>query len=107
MDIYLRIAVWAFQPQIWVIIGLAFILLEMTDGSAIFFLPMGIGAEIMALWIYLFNASILPEGWLSSDWYWLLVYWIFISVLIALVMSKTRKYRRSKNSPADKDINNY
>ena len=42
MDMYLQMSIWTFQPQIWVIVGLVFILLEMTDGSAIFFLPMGL-----------------------------------------------------------------
>ena len=33
---------WMFVPQIWVIIAIIAILLELTDGSRIFFLPIGL-----------------------------------------------------------------
>jgi|TARA_B110000305_G_scaffold28294_1_gene26422 membrane protein implicated in regulation of membrane protease activity len=107
MDMYLQMSIWTFQPQIWVIVGLVFILLEMTDGSAIFFLPMGLSAQIVALWIYLFNESVIPLGWLPSSWYWLLVYWMILSVLTALLLSRAKKYRRSEDPLSDEDINNY
>ncbi len=104
MDIYLQMTIWLLKPQVWVIIGLAFIIFEVMDNSTIFFLPMGIGAEIIALWIYLFSANTLA---LSSHWYWLLSYWIIISVLIALIMSKMKKHKKSKNALLDEDVNNY
>ncbi len=103
MDIYLQMTIWLLKPQVWIIIGLAFIILEVMDNSTIFFLPMGIGAEIIALWIYLFNAKTLP----LSGWYWILSYWIIISVLIAFIMSKMKKHKKSKNALRDEDINNY
>ena len=107
MDIYLQLTYWAFQPQIWVIVGIAFILLEITDGSAIFFLPLGISAQLMALVIYLVNASIVPHTLIPAAWYWLLVYWMFFAILVTFVMIKTRKYKRTKAVKSIDDLNDY
>ena len=107
MDVYLQLTYWAFQPQVWVIIGIAFILLEITDGSAIFFLPLGISAELMALLIYLVNSSIVPHTVIPAAWYWLLVYWISFAILVTFLMIKIRKYKRTKAAGGGNDINNY
>ena len=102
-----QIASWAYQPQVWVIVGLIFVLLEVTDGSAIFFLPMGIGAELMALWIFTFNEGALPENWMSTNWYWLLAIWIVISLLATLTLAKYRKFKVSREENSIDDINKY
>ncbi len=93
---------WLFLAQIWVIFGLILVLLELTDGSAIFFLPMGLGAFVIAAMIFSVNNDIAPVGLLPNAWYWLLVVWITLSVVISIMLSKLRK-RKS----ADPDINEY
>ena len=98
----------AFQPEIWLIFGLVLLLLELTDGSAIFFLPMAIGAALLAVWIYLFNASVIPSGWLSANWYVTFLLWVLLSFGAAMMISHTKKRRRlsRKNEDGD-DINDY
>jgi len=60
MDLYYQLTYWLFLPQVWVIMSLIFIGLEVTDGSAIFFLPMGISAALIASLIFLVDNSVLP-----------------------------------------------
>ena len=103
----LQIASWAYQPQVWVIVGLILVVLEVTDGSAIFFLPMGIGAELMALWIFTFNEGVLPENWMPTNWYWLLAIWIVISLLATVTLARYRKFKASRDENSIDDINNY
>jgi membrane-bound ClpP family serine protease len=107
MDFYLQLTYWAFQPQVWVIIGIAFILLEITDGSAIFFLPLGISAELMAILIYLVNTSIVPHTLIPAAWYWLLVYWICFAVFVTFIMIKVRKHKGTKAAAGGDDVNDY
>mgnify|MGYP001356282663 FL=1 len=103
----LQIASWAYQPQVWVIVGLILVVLEVTDGSAIFFLPMGIGAELMALWIFTFNEGVLPENWMPTNWYWLLAIWIVISLLATVTLARYKKFKASRDENSIDDINNY
>ncbi|MGC6535853.1 MAG: hypothetical protein ACON44_00655 [Candidatus Puniceispirillaceae bacterium] len=98
----------AFQPEIWLIFGLVLLLLELTDGSAIFFLPMAIGAALLAVWIYLFNASFIPSGWLSANWYVTFLLWACLSFGAAIMISNAKKRRRlSKKSEEGDDVNDY
>ena len=103
----LQIASWAYQPQVWIIVGLIFVVLEVTDGSAIFFLPMGIGAELLALWIFTFNEGVLPENLMPTNWYWLVAIWTVISLLVTIILAKYRKFKASRDENSIDDINNY
>jgi membrane protein implicated in regulation of membrane protease activity len=101
MDLYYQLTYWLFLPQVWVIIGLIFVGLEVTDGSAIFFLPMGISAALMATLIFLVDNSIVPLNYLPTTWYWLLACWAIVSVMSSLALSTRRKQKK------DDDINSY
>ena len=101
MDLYYQLTYWLFLPQVWVIIGLIFVGLEVTDGSAIFFLPMGISAALMATLIFLVDNSIVPLDYLPTTWYWLLACWAIVSVMSSLALSTRRKEKK------DDDINSY
>jgi len=93
---------WLFLPQIWVALGLVLVLLELTDGSAIFFLPMGLASFLLALMLFGVNNDFLPHGLLPNAWYWLLSVWIAVSVIVSFLLSNFRKSRMSKP-----DINDY
>ena len=107
MNIYLTLTLLAQQPQTWVILGIALLLLEMTDGSKIFFLPLGVSAQIIALIVYLVNESILPHSFIPAAWYWLIVYWICIAILATLLLVQLRKYKKANAPEEPDDINNY
>ena len=97
------ISIWLLQFEIWIIIGIIFILLELTDGSAIFFLPLGIGSLILSLYIYLCNIGIIYESLIIDIWYIALVSWAILSLITSLLISLLRK-KYSKENP---DINDY
>lgn len=101
MDLYYQLTYWLFLPQVWVIVSLFFIGLEVTDGSAIFFLPMGISAALIASLIFLVDNSVLPLHFLPTTWYWLLACWAVVSVMSSLGLATVRKQKK------EDDINNY
>jgi len=101
MDLYYQLTYWLFLPQVWVIMSLIFIGLEVTDGSAIFFLPMGISAALIASLIFLVDNSVLPLHFLPTTWYWLLACWAVASVMTSLGLATVRKQKK------EDDINNY
>ena len=99
--------VWVYQPQLWIIAGILLILLELMDGTQIFFLPMGLGSLFMALWIYLFNDGALPHTWLSPNWYFVFLHWAVMALVLALALTSWRRSRRQKAQPQDTDVNDY
>ena len=101
------ITAFAFQPEIWLIFGLILILGELLDGSAIFFLPLGIGAVLLSLWLYLFNEGMITAGWMSAEWYVTLLIWAVLALLTAVMISNWKKMKAQNNKDADKDINDY
>ena len=101
MDLYYQLTYWLFLPQVWVIMSLIFIGLEVTDGSTIFFLPMGISAALIASLIFLVDNSVLPLHFLPTTWYWLLACWAVVSVMSSLGLATVRKQKK------EGDINNY
>tara|TARA_B110000014_G_C19885063_1_gene458025 strand:- start:233 stop:517 length:285 start_codon:yes stop_codon:yes gene_type:complete len=73
---------WLYFYQVWLIIAVVFLFLELTDGSLIVFLPMGLGAALVSLFVLVLNDSLI------SDWYLLLLIWSLISGVISFLLSK-------------------
>ena len=82
---------WLSFYQIWILIGVAFLVLETADGSFIIYLPTGIAAIGM---------SILSS--FSIKWYFSIFIWAVLSYLISYILSKY--WIKEKNN---KDINKY
>ena len=101
MDLYYQLTYWLYLPHTWIILSLIFIGLEVTDGSAIFFLPMGISAASIAVLIFLVDSSILSLTFLPTTWYWLLALWAVTSVASSMALAARRKRVQ------DSDVNNY
>ena len=97
------ISIWLLQFEIWIIIGIIFIILELTDGSAIFFLPLGIGSLILSFYMYLCNVGIIHQYIIIDTWYLALVIWAILSLITSLIISLLRKKYLNHNP----DINDY
>ena len=97
------ISIWLLQFEIWIIIGIVFIILELTDGSAIFFLPLGIGSLILSFYMYLCNVGIIHKYIIIDTWYLALVIWAILSLITSLIISLLRKKYLNHNP----DINDY
>lgn len=96
-----------YQPQLWLIAGILLILMELYDGTQIFFLPMGLGSLVMALWVYLFNDGALPHTWLSPNWYFVFFHWAVVAMALGIALAGWRRSRRQKTPPQDSDVNEY
>lgn len=104
---FVMITALAYQPEIWLILGLICVLLELTDGSTIFFLPLGLGAVLMALWVYLFNEAIIPSFWLSPKWYFTVLIWAVLALIISFCLQTYKRRHSANRQGEDGDINDY
>ena len=101
-----NLTAYLFQPQLWLIFGFILLLLELTDGNLILFLPMGLSAILLSLWLYLVNASLIPATWQLPLWHVVILQWAILSVICALILSNARKKRRNNPDSSD-DVNDY
>ncbi|MDC0195187.1 hypothetical protein OAJ82_02870 [Alphaproteobacteria bacterium] len=85
-----------FSYQIWLIIGIIFLLLELADGSLILCLPLGVGGFIISIFVFIFNDLLINE------WYVLVLIWAIGSSIISYFLS-----RFWKKGLKNKDINDY
>jgi membrane protein implicated in regulation of membrane protease activity len=93
--------------QIWIIIGVVMIVLEMMDTSTIFFLPLGLAGLIMALWLYLVEIQVMPITSLPTKWFWLLLIWAVIGFVNTLILAYLRKIGVLSGRQSSGDINHY
>lgn len=98
----LQLGYWFYFVQVWVAIGLLFIILEITDGSAIFFLPLGLAGFILGPILFLVENDFLQASLVPDKWYWIVASWIILSVIIAFIISMVQKKPKD-----DSDINQY
>jgi membrane protein implicated in regulation of membrane protease activity len=89
-----------FVGNIWLIIGLLFIILELIDGSLVIFLPTGIGGLIVGIILKLQESNIAPI--ILIGLVWTLLAWAFLSVVISIIIRNIFKTKK----PSE-DINNY
>ena len=94
---------WSLFYQTWVILGIVFILLELVDGSNIFFLPLGVGSLLVSIYLYLSVENLVTEFLILDLWYEVLVLWVVLSVGVSVFIAKFWK----KKSDVNDDINNY
>ena len=103
MDIYYSIDYWMFLPQVWLILGILLVGVELLDGNMIS-LPIGVASFLMAVVIYGQNNMWLGDTAFVESWRGVL----FLFSVLALVSVGILKYLfqfrlRKKNT----DINEY
>ena len=89
-----------FSGNIWLIIGLALAIIELTSGTLIFFLPMGLSGLLTGMLLKLQeNESIshLISGWTSA-----LIFWAVLSLILSLMLNLLVKKKDTV-----KDVNDY
>ena len=89
-----------YTGNIWLIIGLALAILELTTGTLIFFLPMGVSGLITGLFLKLQEndvLSVLLDNWAST-----LTFWAVLSLILSLLLNFI-----VLKKDASKDINQY
>ena len=93
---------WLLLPQVWLIIGMVLMLVELTEGSQIFFLPIGLGGVLNSALLYLEREAIIPFGYMPETWYGMLMMWAVGSVLFSLLLTIRRRKKQQSV-----DINDY
>ncbi|MDB4157126.1 hypothetical protein N9728_04950 [Gammaproteobacteria bacterium] len=87
------------NPDIWLIVGVVLITVEVFFGSLVLFLPIGLASMIVGL-IYKFQNNF--EVSIIDNWAYALVLWGIISVIFSYLIQKFFKNKGNK-----KDINSY
>ena len=108
MGIYSVISFWMYVPLVWVIITIIAVLLELTDGSRVFFLPIGLAALVVAAHLQLVFTNIVSSSLLPEAWYWLAMEWMIVSAAISVLLVVFRTQMMPGDAASDdEDINRY
>ena len=94
------IEVLLYTGNIWLIIGLVLAILELTNGTLIFFLPMGVSGLITGLFLKLQENSVLSV--LLDNWALTLTFWAVLSLILSLLL-----HFIVLKKDTSKDINQY
>ena len=89
-----------YSSNVWLIIGLTLAIIELTNGTLIFFLPMGISGLIVGFVLKFQEDS--ASFIILNDWASTTVTWAILSLLLSLLMNLIVK-RKTKI----KDVNKY
>ena len=74
-----------FSGNIWLIIGLALAIIELTSGTLIFFLPMGLSGLLTGMLLKLQESESISH--LISDWTSALIFWAVLSLILSLMLN--------------------
>ena len=89
-----------YSGNIWLMIGLLLAILELTNGTLIFFLPTGVSGLLTGLILKLQESGSLPI--LVESWSGALTIWAILSLILSLALNFI--VRRKETS---EDINDY
>lgn len=106
-DVYFSLSYWLYLPQTWIIIGILGILLELTDGSRIFFLPIGLAGLVVSAHVKLTFDNAMDPDLLPETWYWLAMEWMIIAAAISVLLVSYRRMMPKPENTEDDDINSY
>jgi membrane protein implicated in regulation of membrane protease activity len=89
-----------FSGNIWLIIGLVLAIIELTSGTLIFFLPMGLSGLFTGMLLKLQESESISN--LISDWTSALIFWAVLSLILSLMLNLLVKKKDTV-----KDVNDY
>jgi membrane protein implicated in regulation of membrane protease activity len=98
---YLLMFVFIFKT--WIVIGIAFLVFELFDGSTIFFLPLSLSSFVTSAYVFALENVFLPSILFFDQWYELLLFWALLGLIISLALVKFWK----RSTFDDSDVNNY
>tara|TARA_B100002019_G_scaffold85559_1_gene74091 strand:+ start:938 stop:1225 length:288 start_codon:yes stop_codon:yes gene_type:complete len=89
-----------FSGNIWLTIGLVLAIIELTSGTLIFFLPMGLSGLFTGMLLKLQESESISN--LISDWTSALIFWAVLSLILSLMLNLLVKKKDTV-----KDVNDY
>jgi hypothetical protein len=97
-----------YAVEIWIIIAMILIVLEVIDAGSLFFLPMSLAGLMIAGWLYVMENQILPITIVAvpEKWYLLILSWAIFGLCWAIVLTRLRRFGLFTNKK-DEDVNPY
>ena len=89
-----------FSGNIWLTIGLVLAIIELTSGTLIFFLPMGLSGLFTGMLLKLQESESISN--LISNWTSALIFWAVLSLILSLMLNLLVKKKDTV-----KDVNDY
>jgi len=89
-----------FSGNVWLIIGLILAIIELSSGTLIVFLPMGVSGLLTGLLLKLQENGTLSN--LIDSWSSALIFWAVVSLALSLLLNFIVKKKQ-----ATKDVNDY
>ncbi len=103
MDLYVEFAVWAFKPQVWIILGILLVIADVFLGYDFFVLPTGIAAFFIAAILYGQNNQWFGDSVIFETWHDIGITYAILA-LISIALLKFGLQRKKQDEP---DINDY
>lgn len=103
MDVYTEFSYWVFKPELWIILGIILIALDILFGYDFFVLPVGVSALILSGIIYATVNVWFGEFVPFETWKGVLI-WFSVLSIISVGIIRFFFQRSKKQQP---DINRY
>ncbi|MDE0242254.1 MAG: hypothetical protein OXI95_05145 [bacterium] len=103
MEAELSLSYWLFQPELWVILGIILIVVDIMVGFGLIVLPVGVAALLVGVALYGDSRQLFGDANLFTSWCMILILFAVLSI-VALGLIRLA-FQRSK-SDGD-DINRY
>tara|TARA_B100001559_G_scaffold305539_1_gene295923 strand:+ start:421 stop:708 length:288 start_codon:yes stop_codon:yes gene_type:complete len=94
------IEVFLFSGDVWLIIGLILAIMELSNGTLIVFLPMGVSGLLTGALLKLQENETLSS--LIDSWSSALIFWAVVSLALSLLLNLVVKKKQ-----VTKDVNDY
>ena len=106
MSLFSSLPYWLLLVELWLILGLLFVMLEVTlDGSMVIFLPLGIGGFMNAVALKIQqNISMDSFSFLPETWEQTLISFAVFTALASIILRVLVRHRKTDSTP---DVNDY
>ena len=103
MEIGRLLSYWLFQPELWVILGIVLVIIDIWIGFGMIILPIGIAALLIAALLYGQSQALFGEEKLFSSWRTVLIWFAGLSVVsVGLIQVFFQRLKKGRE-----DINRY
>ena len=106
MSLLAPLSYWLLLIEVWLILGLFFVILEVTlDGSMVIFLPLGIGSFMNGAILKIQHSTPMDSfAFLPETWEQTLISFAVLSVLSSITLRLIARHRKTDSTP---DVNDY
>ena len=94
MEDYLSLTYWLFQPELWIVLGIILIIVDIMVGFGLIVLPVGVAALLVRVILYGNSEQLYGDTNLFSSWRTILIWFAALSIvalgLIRLVFQRPK-----------------